>query len=277
LKEASYGDLLIGGLLDLDPLAGGNARLLANGLYWLVLPLVAAMVGILSLRRLRARRPLAPLCVVAVFYGLVALFQQIPIYLYYTAALSLAALLLLAAGERRPVRAGALATAVLLLSVGLRFHAAQPLSRGLEGTVAGTTTELVPSGLERCSLKIDPRDRAIYREVVARITAATPAGEPIFVFPNHPELYFLTGRPNPFRFHSTALGIQRADEIPPLLARLASLRPRMIVHVPGDPNTTAFSREILLRLGGTYRRSRTVGPFDLYEPRVEPASPPRSQ
>lgn len=273
LKENSYGDLLIGGLLDLADLTdltdlnGGTARLLANGLYWLVLPLVAAMAGVLTLRRLRAGRPVAPLCVVAVFYGLVALFNQIPIYLYYSTALSLAALLLLAAGEKRPMRAAALAIAVLLLSVGLRFHAGQSVLRGLEGMVAGTTTELVPSGLERCTLKIDPRDRAVYREVVDRITAVTPAGQPVFVFPNHAELYFLTGRPNPFRFHSTALGIHRADEIPPLLARLASLRPRMIVHAPNDPNTTAYSQELLRRLGGTYRRTRTVGPFDLYEPR----------
>jgi hypothetical protein len=264
LHESRYWHFLAGGLRGLGRVDDG--RLFVNGLYWCLLLLLPAAAGLATLLHFRARHRLTPLGAIAVSYGLVALFNQIAIYLYYIAALSLAALLLLTSKQRPAWRAAAAATAAFVLTVALVFHAAEPLSRGARGMLEGTHVALVPSGLSRCALAIDPTDRAVYRAVLERIAARTGANEPIFVFPNHAELYFLSGRTNPVRFYSTALGMQRPDELAAVLTQLAAIRPGLVIHAPRDPNTTALSNELMRQLGARYRLFETVGPFDLYEP-----------
>jgi hypothetical protein len=253
---------LLGGLAGLG---GGTAGVFLNGLYWCALPLLGALTGCLVLARWQRERQLAPLCAMAVFYGLVGLFNQIAIYFYYTTALSLAALLLLSS-RRRASRVTMALFSTFLMVVALVFHAAQPLSRGFLGTIEGRRIALVPSPLDRCHLFIDPTDLADYRAVVDLVRAKTSPDDTIFVLPNHPELYFLTGRRNPFRFYSTALGILDPEELKQTLAHLREVRPRLIIDAPGDKNRTPFAAELMRAMTPAYVEAAKIGPFEVYEP-----------
>jgi hypothetical protein len=66
-----------------------------NGIFWLVFPFSALVVGVLCVRAMgkyRSSGEVGALPVLAVFYALVALFQQIPIYYFYVLPLTYAAL-----------------------------------------------------------------------------------------------------------------------------------------------------------------------------------------
>ncbi len=152
--QASYGFFLLGGLREL--LAFDGAAPVLNGVFWILLPLLAAMQGIalwfVLWRRSGRHGALHPLPFLAVFYPLVSVHFQIAIYLFYGAAISLAGLLWLAGGSRPVARTASLLLALLLSGIGLYWQAGQPLTRGAEGILRGDRVALVRSTLERASL-----------------------------------------------------------------------------------------------------------------------------
>src|SRR5262249_19106945 len=150
---------------------------LVNGVFWLVLLFLAPAVGALTVRQLvmqptSSPEPLrrwAPLPFLASFYAVVSVHYPIPIYLFYGAGMSAAALLGLAP-TGKPWRLAAPCLASFVIIVALVFHAGQPQSRGFSGAVAGERRPLVYSaGLARCGLYIEPEDLRVYTRALALI------------------------------------------------------------------------------------------------------------
>jgi hypothetical protein len=203
--------------------------------------------------------------IVASFYALVAIHYQIPIYLLYTVALSLAALLLLSADRSFRVRSCAAGIAAFLCATGLWFQAAQPLDRGLRGIVAGQRAPaLVESGLAKADLRIGAEDAATYRELVALIQAETPEDAPILALPFNPELYYLSGRRNPTRFFTSALGVVTEVASRRVIETLQTDPPRLVFHRPYDKYNTASSARIMDFVRARYERLEPRAGFDIY-------------
>ena len=258
-----YGDLLaeaLRGIATTDPSG------VINGAYWLVLPLVGAILGVGTLARLgsvQAGRPdeVPPaLPILAVFYGVVSVHYQIPIYLAYTVGFSLGALLLLTRGSRV-----ATAGAVALAAVAIVFHAGQPLSRGLAGAVRGERVAVVESDdLPRIGLRIEPSDVELYRELLGLIEREVPPSGSILALPSRAELYFLSGRRNPFRFYNSALGITTERDLQAALGLLAVDPPALVLYDRRDKYNTAASRAIMDWVTELYEPLPGVGPFEIY-------------
>jgi hypothetical protein len=223
----------------------GSPSDLANGLFWLLLPLVPIVLGVLVLRSVARSKPsgqnLHPLPLLAVFYGLVSAHYEIPIYLFYTVGIGLAGILWLAADFDPPTRWATAAGAALLTFIGLFYHAGQPLSRGIAGTIAGTTVAVLDAPLgQRVGLRVEARDRALYEELAALVESTVASDETILALPFNPELYFITGRRNPVRFYNSALGIRTDAEHQVVLQQLRAQPPRLVFYRPDDKyNTTA--------------------------------------
>jgi hypothetical protein len=239
-----------------------------NGLYWIILPLLASFTGVaalLAFRRARSWTVVGSLPIIAVFYAQVALLQQIPIYLFYSLPLSFAALLwLLRNRGRRTVLALSLG-AVFLAGVSLYYHAAQPIGRLLSGTIRGERIGLVPATtLPRTGLWIDPESLRVYTEVVQTIQAETQPTDTIFVLPNKPEFYFLAERRNPFRLWNTAIGVRNEMEAAVVMNVLRQQPPRIVVIDPEDRNNSSYSNEMIAYVRSTYRLVKTVSNFEIY-------------
>ena len=232
-----------------------------NGLLWAMLTVVAATTGALLVRRLATEpRILSPLPVLAVFYGVVSVHYQIPIYLTYTAGLSLVALLWLGRG-RTPLALGTIAVA----GVALWFHAGQPLSRGIGGLTDGVRIPLAEENdLPRVGLRVERSDVDLYREVLAVIARDAPRGSAILAVPSHAELYFLGERRNPFRFFNTALGIRTPDELEQVLATIERDPPALVFYDAADKYNTAASHAIMQQVGATYETLPPIGPFQVF-------------
>jgi len=160
---------------------------------------------------------------------------------------------------------GTAAAALLGLSlIALHDHAAQPLARGLDGTYAGTRMGVVPIGIPKLAIWTDPDDAAVYRALLAVIERETAPGEAIFVFPNDAEIYYLSGRRNPFAFFNTALDVRTPADAAAAVAGLVRVRPRLALFVPDDKYRTPPLEPVVRFVRGRYRLLGKIGRFEVY-------------
>lgn len=262
-RSRSYADLIPDAV---QALATGDVLASAGVGFWIALAALAATLGVRVLGRLLACRnaaphvPLPPIACIAVFYAVVSVHYQIPIYLAYTAGVSLAAL----AAVRRPSGRFAVGGAVLLIA-GLYLHAGQPLSRPVGGAPGGERITLVASGtVPRIGLAIEPADVALYGALIALIHREVPPNGSILAIPSNAELYFLSGRRNPFRFFNTALGVTTAGQLQTVLETLEREPPILVFHDPRDKYNTPASRAIMERVRAGYEQLPGLGQMQIY-------------
>ena len=269
-KAESYAKLI---LFSLQGAAGlDNLASVLNGLFWIALTLIGPILGYRLVRNLfvsgRDSPAMHPLPIMAVYYGLVSLDLQIPIYLTYTSALSMAGLLWLTSTTSRRVRLPAFVI-FALSAIGLYYQAAQPVARGYFGIVSGERVELVRSGLNRASLWITEEEARAYSHVTDLIRRIVDPGEAILAIPQNPEIYFLAERRNPFQFFNSALGIRNQAELESVLNVLETTPPKLVLYWPGDKYNTAYSKEIMNHVRARYEHLQTEYGFEIYRYSVE--------
>lgn len=239
-----------------------------NGIFWLVLPLTTVIAGALTVRafaRSRSAAEVGPLPILAVFYALVALFQQIPIYFFYMLPLTTGAIfwLWLSAKKRSLLSLGGIALA--LSAIAIYYQAGQPVTRSLAGIIRGDRVALVPATtIERAGLWVEPESLRTYTRLISVIQANSQPNETIFVLPYNPELYFLAERRNPFRFWNTAVGIRPGAEEQRVMNVLRNTPPRLIVIAPRDRNNTPTSEAIIAYVRQNYSLIQSIEQFEIY-------------
>jgi hypothetical protein len=241
---------------------------IANGIYWMILPLLAAINGVGAIRALLRAEDSSEfaLPVLAAFYSLIALYMQDAIYLYFTAGLTLIAVLWTIGRSRLAVRVSWTGLTLLLTVVGIACHAGQPYTRTTVEALEGrrTSTEVRDCGLPRCGLRLDPSDIAPYRRLVTLIQETVPPQVPIAAFPSDAELYFLANRPNPFRFCSSAIGLRTREDLEEAIAIIQREALPLITFRPEDKYSTDATRAIMDRVRTQYALAATIGGVEVY-------------
>ncbi|MGH7790141.1 MAG: hypothetical protein ACRERC_24960, partial [Candidatus Binatia bacterium] len=274
VKAHSYFGIMTAAVSELR--GGGALDGIVNNLYWMLLPLMGVVNGVSLLvylaRSPEDRRPAAALPYIAAFYGMVSLFNQIPMYLYYALGLLVPGVLWTrtAGAPRRGSVWEPIIVAVGI--VALYFHAAQPATRTLAEVVDGVRIPLVQNTrIPRTSLWLEPRVVDAYGDLVDIIQRETQPDGTIFVLPNHPEVYFFAQRTNPFWFPNTSLAVQDPNALDRVLRELAARPPALVIYAPLDRHRTAMSDEIIAFVERRYERIATIGEFVVYR-RPPPAS-----
>ena len=130
--------------------------LLANGLYWTALPTLSAVNGVIVLARMRRRESPRELIlpVLASFFALTALLFEGPLYLYYTAGLSLVSVLWLITDRSHVWRVAGTIAASAIAVIAVVFHAGQSRER--------TPVEIFDAVIDQVEVKrvkdLTPRD-----------------------------------------------------------------------------------------------------------------------
>ena len=249
--------------------SGDLDRLLNAGLYTCLL-LSSAVLGVLLFRALvrGSGSSVHPLPVIATFYALVSLHYQLPIYLFYTVGLSLAAVLLLTAEFNAGTRRLTVIVSTVIAGVALYYQGAMPLTRKLEGTVEGERRfPATPLLSPVAGIYVDATEAQLYQSLVRLIDRETRPGDTIFALPTNPELYFLGRRTNPFRFYNTAVGVRSAADLDSVLQMIRCHPPKLVFYDPTDKYNTPAS----VRIAGTVRRQyeklAPVPPFEVFRAR----------
>ena len=246
----------------------------ANGLFWVALVLLATAQGFLVLRGLMragtASPAFHPLAFLGVFFVLVAVHYQIPVYLFFATGPTIAALLWLTTGGTRPGRWAPVGIASAMAAVALHYHAAQPLTRGIDGALRGERIALsADHGLDRVSLAIEPGEARLYAHFVALIAREAPAGAPILALPMNPEFYVLARRRNPLRFFNAGIGLTDAADVAEALETLERDPPALVFHRPRDKYNTPLSARLVDFVRDRYTPIESLKGFDVYLRRAE--------
>ena len=262
---AWYGFLALAGLF--QALTPSTPVEFVNGVFWAVLPLLAAINGVLTLTAAQNRNAETDaLPILSAFYAVSTLYMQDTIYLFFSAGLSLAAVLWWLSARPRAVRILGAAAATVLSTVAVVFHAGQPATRSNLELLRGVN---VLSGrwtapLDRASLRLDAVEQSSYAALVNVIQTNVPPGAPIFAVPNDATLYFLSQRTNPFSFYNTDLSIHNTKELDAVLDRLRIEPPRLVTFRPADQYNTWSSRAVMEYVRKHYDRIDTVGGVEIY-------------
>lgn len=243
-------------------------HVVVNGFFWFVLPLSTVVAGALAVKRFAKSRSsvdVGPLPVLAVFYALVALFQQIPIYFFYMLPMTIGALFWLFLNAKKRAVLIFATIALAFSAIAIYYQAGQPVTRTLAGILRGDRVALVPAtSIKRAGLRIEPESLKTYTALIATIQLHSQPDEAIFVLPYNPELYFLAERRNPFRFWNTAVGIRPGREEQQVMDLLHTTPPRVVVIAPRDRNNTPISQTIIAYVRANYSLVETIGSFEVY-------------
>lgn len=232
------------------------------------LPAVAAALGALTL----ARRPRAELVdarggvlllALAAVVGLLQYPYAFSIYFCYTAPLVLLgyAWTARARGGRAlapfhgAVLGGFAAFAVLWLNTGFvrtigAFHVAQPPSR--------------PLALARAGIEVPAVQADVYEDVIREIEAHAAPGEPVYAAPDCPEIFFLSGHPNPTRTFYDAFDEDSADapaREQRILRTLAEHGVRVVVLSAAPEFSPRVSASLFAELAARYPTAKEIGHF----------------
>jgi hypothetical protein len=239
----------------------------ANGVFWAVLPLLAAINGVLILTAAKDRNSeRSSLPILSAFYAVSSLYMQDAIYLFFSAGLSLTAVLWWLSARPRAARIAGACAAAILSAIAVAFHAGQPATRSnlelLRGVNVLSGRSTMP--LDRASLRLDAVEQVPYPALVKVIETHVAPGAPIFTIPNDSTLYFLTARANPFGFYNTGLSILDTKELDAVLDRLQAEPPRLVTFRPADQYNTWSARALMDFVRTHYERIETVGGVEVY-------------
>lgn len=266
--QREYGQLVGISLSTLLNVSGVNS--LINGSYLLLLSMMSFLNGGLLLWTfLKKRQEGSPkfipsaLPLLAMFYAVVSIVYPTLIYLYLTVGLSLLGVLWQTYANR--ARVFGLMLAGFLSIVAIHFHAGQPRGQSWAKFMEGENVAIasVPE-LEKFGLEIGLVEGETYSQLVSFIKQKTNQTDPIFVFPNNPEIYFLTDRPNPFPFYYFPSGVPNEKEGHVFIQSLEKAPPTLIIFNSGDINNTDVSVQIAEYVREAYLPIKQIGEFEIF-------------
>ncbi len=285
-------ELIVAGLLALGLLA----VLLSSGVpivhvyVWLpfrALVLLAVMAGLLTLRRrgkvpaglkagvrMTAQQSDALFAVLATtsFVALIQIPTPYGIYFYYVAPLVVLALAAVAACTPRASRPALVVLLVFATAFPLMWlNGGHPFSVGYWKPYDASDRLDVARG----GIFVPEADARRYEAVVALIDAHAPPGHPIWAAPDCPQIYFLSGRPNPTRtfFDFFAPTYAHADQ---LLANLDGLGIQVVVLNARQGFSAPIPPEVLARLAEHFPHAQAIEHYTVrWRQGTRPAAAPR--
>jgi hypothetical protein len=261
-----YGLVVLAGLYQM--VSQPDPARIANGLYWVVMPLLPAVNGVVALHALRTKSiSVARLAILAAFAAMVSAYYAGPLYLYYSVGIVLISVLWTTTRVARYALWPVAAT-VGLSVIALAFHAGQSRHRTardiLEGRIVSNVwTDDSRRPMERATLQIEQADIEIYGSIVELIRREVAEDETILAIPNDAELYFLADRRNPVRFYNS-VQVQSEADTEGLHRLLDEAPPRLVLFRPQDKYMTALIRDLMVRVKARATLLTTIDGIEVY-------------
>ncbi|MBI3306631.1 MAG: hypothetical protein HYZ84_02325 [Candidatus Omnitrophica bacterium] len=244
----------------------------ANSFYWLGLLFASFGAGYCLYKNFRDREinlsNTQTLALISIFYAMTAAFYQIPIYLYYTAGLSLVGFTGLNLHPRiRPLSS---IFSIFMIVIAVYSHAGRPADRKFyEETLAGKAKPLEWNNrFPRASLWLEPKYLKIYGPLIKFIQEQTSDQEAIFVIPYDSQIYFFSQRRNPFSFCHLSLSLSTSEDVRHFLENLQRENPKLIIdNHEGEFYRGPVHEPMMKYIQENYDLVQRFGPFNVYRVR----------
>jgi hypothetical protein len=225
-----------------------NLEVILNSVLWSILPFGSLFLGIVIFKS-RSRCCREPLPILALSYGLVAVYYEIPIYLIYSLAPTLVALFFL---WHRKSKTLSEILAVAMSFTLLYYHAGQPLERGVLGMLRGTRFPTEACAFPHCSLRVGTDVNARYKKLYDILRPMLVDGASFYAFPYNPELFFLLDvRPHTGGYHFV-MDVRNRQELEHVIGVFQKDPPKVLVVDLTDKAADAYAHELWDRIGSRY-------------------------
>jgi hypothetical protein len=238
-----------------------NPEILLNSTIWSVLPFASLVLGIVIFRS-RSSLCREPLPVLALSYGLVAVYYEIPIYLIYTLAPTLTALLFISSYKFERL---SIIVAVGLSLVLFYYHAAQPLERGVLGMLRGARPPTEACTLPHCSLQVGHEVNVQYGRLYEILRPLLAGGASFYAFPYNPELFFLLDVPSHTGGYHFVMDVRNRRELEHLIHVFEEDAPQVLVVDLTDKAADRYAHELWSRIGSRYTHIAQVDTVDIFQ------------
>ena len=263
---ARYGEMISRSMEVL--ISAENLTSIANSMFWIFLLILPTMLGIMLLKAISAARPTRwthPVLTVGCYYSLVSLHYQIPIYIFYTSGLTLIAILLAAATWSRGGRWAMCIASGFFAFIALYYHAAQPVSRGMHGTITGQrTTDSAQCDIPRMGIAIEVTACSELQHLISIIESRSEKTDTILALPTNAELNFFSMRKSPVKFFNSSLGLTSREKLDAAITDLKNAPPKLIFFRPEDKYNTSQSLDVLTWVRDRYVLLDVYAGFEIY-------------
>jgi hypothetical protein len=238
-----------------------NPVVLLNSVIWSILPFLSLVLGLVILRS-KSRLVTHPLPILALNYGLVAVYYEIPIYLIFTLTPTLTALLFL---TDRKFERFAMIVAIGLSAVLFYYHAGQPQERGVLGILRGTRLPSEACRLPYCSLQVGHEVNETYSKLYKILKPLVADGATFYAFPYNPELFFLLDVPPHKSGYHFLIDIRTREELNRLERAFEEDPPKVLVVDLTDKAAGAYAQELWAGMKNRYVHVDQVDTVEIFK------------
>lgn len=205
--------------------------------YWLsILILPFFLIGLWAQRKL-SNKKIHPAVFIALGFGLVSFYYQIPFYFYCSISVFVLAVFVSIDPWREAINTVAIS---FLLIINILAISTQSI--GFQSILQAD--QFVDSEIPKVSLKLERASQQDYLKLISIIEENSSNSDSMFVFPLNPDLYFVTERANPFPFYGTSFAITNEIQYQSLLERLTVDPPRLFVFNRGSKYVQAYEEQL---------------------------------
>jgi len=236
--------------------------------YWIIVFAVPLIAFGLLFWRMHRQDVVPAVAVVAPFFGLVSFYFQIPFYFFISFILFVVAIFV----QLPKTKTIQQVSFCILLSV--TVWGLVSMTYGFQALVQ--PSKYVESTIDYSSIRLEPSVLEEYEQYILEIQAHTNPGDYIYVFPFDPELYFLSGRENPFPFVGSSFVVNTDDSYERFLLDIQRIVPRMIVFNQKNMYANKFDEQLfaLLTTSDEYFLVATINEHFFFLPVSEREIPP---
>lgn len=235
-----------------------------NSIFWIILLIVPLVLSVSCFKAKFMRQNLHPVSVVAMFFSFVSLHYQIPIYLFYTASLTLLGLYYcINLSRNRNLIRNLIAVIYFFISTVavVYYHCQGP--RTIGGFLKGEKEPIIECRLNQSYFKIISEECDGYSRLFKFILENISDGDTLLPLPVNPEVNYLLKIDSPARFYNAALGLASFDDTEKFIIKMNKSLPKIIIHNPTDKYNNKYVLMALHALKNKYEKRR-IFIFDVY-------------
>jgi len=245
---------------------GLNPAWIIKAAYWVLILSFPFVLGLIAIRGMitpyQQNKRVHGSIFIALFFGIVSFYYQIPMYFYNSIALSVIVILMHISIQERWQKLSVMVGLLFIIMTAFFFETA-PSSTVFKH-------DYRPSDIRRLGVEITDEQDRVYMHLLDVIERNSKDNDPIYVYPMNPEIYYLSQRKNPFPYYGSSFYIYDENGYISFYNSIQEMMPALVIYNTGTKYLSEYDRQFADALVNdlSYRMIDTIGDFQIFKPAV---------